>query len=547
MKLRRLSLAAIVGLASCRDVKLNDNQKEPDTQSYAVPSVQPTGLEENITEGENLCVVDLSNSFIPELFRESRDWRTYFTTDGILADPFQRERFGIFSSFKHHEKNFLHYAEAIERRGDNEQPKINGFIYYTTQRSLRDITTLENLIQTARKDSNDEKSRNKKTQIEQYQKKLDGLKEKVQKVKDIQQILSWEGFYNGKITGVFDQETTGALIRYQKYHLKLNHRFFQKGDYLYVVDGKGRVDKATQRLLNKNFEEHASEGIKRVLEERVFHMGCLFYGSVRRPHVIEQENLDELVDETVRQLNLDNVEGIRNFFDHQPDVGRVLLDIPGRYKKESLKLEIEIEKWSSRKRKHPSLRTKYILYSVENGERVELFRTRAVVGGWNKIRGEKKYFNTPSTKPGEVRYIKSHWIMPYWTPPKWAEEESGDPVTLPGPYNAFGMSAMVLHLTDKVPEHPFSGWYNDDDGIRNHLTPWPSSVEYGGFSHSCIRIHPNMSRVHFFITRYTPHKVVFQKGRDGELYLKFTQLKGSIINYEPGHYPIVRICEETCK
>src|SRR3989338_5051748 len=66
--------------------------------------VKPKGLE---------CTVDLSNNFIPELMSLSRDAQQYFSTEGILQNHLQRERFGIFSSFAHHQKPFEHYVKAI--------------------------------------------------------------------------------------------------------------------------------------------------------------------------------------------------------------------------------------------------------------------------------------------------------------------------------------------------------------------------------------------------------------------------------------------------
>lgn len=535
-------MAALVAAHGCQDIKLNDAPEEQFHDEQAVNLENYFGNHfDNTSHKENekdeadkedekhICLVDLSNNFIPPLLRLSKYWGTYFTTDGPLADQFERERLGIFSSFEHHKKPFQHYKKAIERRGDEEQPKIEGFAAYISEKDIRAISRLESQIEKAEGDRSE--------------KRLAELNEKVDKVKDIQKILFWEGFYDGEINGVYDHKTTRAVISYQKHHLKLRHKHFHINNLIYVVQANGRVDKATKELMNKNLEDYAVGGIRRVLEERIFHMRCLFGGSVKSPSVIEQKELDKLTAAAAEQTGLDSLEGIERFFRSQPNHARVKLEIPERYKRDHLKLEIEIEKWSSKKRKHPSLKTKLIIYSVEDEGRMELFRARAVVGGWNKVKGQNKFFNTPEGR----RYIKSQWIMPYWTPPKWSGEEKGDPVTLPGPYNAFGMSAMVLHLTDKEPENIFRGWYNDDDGIRNHLTPWPSSLEYGGFSHGCVRIHPEMSRAHFFITRFTPHTIVLEKGNDGEQYLKFTALKGSFIPYKPEHYVPVNICKEKCK
>jgi len=541
MRLRQFSLAALLAAASCQEVKLNDTPEEPVPFEQTIDLYErpfdPILYSENEEDEKTICVVDLSNNFIPPLLRMSIDWQEYFTTEGILADPFERERFGIFSSFEHHNKPFRHYQEAIKRKRDQKQPNIEGFIAYTSEKDLKTISRLEDHIKEAESDEGNEKL------VKKYKKELSDLQAKVDKVKDIQKILSWEGFYDREINGVYDVKTTRAVILYQRHHQKLKHNHFYINNLLYVVQDNGRVDKATQELMNKDMEDYAKEGIQRVLEERVFHMSCLFAGDVRSPHVIEQKELDKLVAAVAEQAGIDSLEGIDTFFKNQPKQARVQVEISERYKKNSLKLEIEIEKWSERKRRYPSLKTRFRLYSVEDEEKVELFSTRAVVGGWNKLKGKKKFFNTPEGR----RYIKSHWVMPYWTPPKWAEEKKGDLTTLPGPYNAFGMSAMVLHLTDKKPKNIFRGWYDDDDGIRNHLTPWPSSLEYGGFSHSCVRIHPNMSRVHFFITRFTPHTVVLEEEVDGEQYLKFTELKGSYIPYQQEHYLPVDICKEKCR
>ena len=105
-------------------------------------------LEEKLQPTGTACTIDLSNHFIPELLSLSRDADQYFITDDILKNPLQRERFGIFSSFAHHQKPFEHYARAIEKRGNEVQPKIEvGFIPYTSEGTIKKISNLEKQLQ----------------------------------------------------------------------------------------------------------------------------------------------------------------------------------------------------------------------------------------------------------------------------------------------------------------------------------------------------------------------------------------------------------------
>ncbi len=498
-----------------------------------IPEIKPQdNLEQKVKlhQGEQ-CVIDISNHFIPELYSLSRDAEQYFSTEGVLREPFQRERFGIFSSFQHHQETVMHYAKAIKIKGDQPQPLIeNKSIVYTTPKTILKISSLETQLQ------NNQLSQNK---IRQLNKELEILKTQVETIKKVQQVLQWEGFYNEEITGVYNQATTNAVMKYQ--------RFQQKNPHSGIYDGKidGRINPSTIKLLNKDFKDQVLEGLQRVLEERVFHAEC----NGRYPYVIEQKKLDQLVDSAAEQLNLHTPEGAQNFFSSEHEKATVYLDIPERYQQDSMKLDIEVEKWDSGRWERVRTRTKLLLYTSEDGQRVNLFETSAVVGGWGKLHGVKKFFKTPE---GEF-YLKNLIVLPHWNPPNWSKEKYGEPVTLPGPLNAFGMMATPLYFDAKPQTDPFRGWQEGDDGYRIHLTAWPSSVESGyGVSHGCIRLHPNMSRFFYFITRYTPHTIVLEKEAEEKdkperEILKFTERKGSYIPFEPEHYISVRTCKEKCE
>src|SRR3989344_2269520 len=121
-----------------------ENLPIPKIEVSIPESEPPEKLEEKVQPKGQLCTIDISNHFIPELLSLSRDGQQYFSTEGSLQNPFQRERFGIFSSFAHHQKPFEHYAKAIERRGDQEQPKIElTFVPYTTEKTFKKISALE--------------------------------------------------------------------------------------------------------------------------------------------------------------------------------------------------------------------------------------------------------------------------------------------------------------------------------------------------------------------------------------------------------------------
>ena len=495
-----------------------------------IPEIKPQdNLEQKVKlpQGER-CVIDISNHFIPELFSLSRDAEQYFSTKGVLRDPFQRERFGIFSSFQHHQETVMHYANAIKLKGDQPQPLIeNKSIVYTTPKTIQKISSLETQLQNHQLTQK---------QIQQLSQELETLKTQVETIKKVQLVLHWEGFYNEEITGVYNQVTTNAVIKYQRFQQKYLH---------YGGKTDGKINPAIIKLLNKDFKDQALEGLQRVLEERVFHAEC----NGRYPYVIEQKQLGQLVDSAAEQLNLQTPEGAQTFFSSEHKTTTVYLDIPEQYQQDSMKLDIEVEKWDSGRWERVRTRTKLILYASEDGQRVNLFETTAVVGGWGKLHGVKKFFKTPEGK----FYLKSLIVLPHWNPPNWSKEKYGEPVTLPGPLNAFGMMATPLYFNAKPQTDPFRGWQEGDDGYRIHLTAWPSSVESGyGVSHGCIRLHPNMSRFFYLITRYTPHIMVLEKeegekDKIGRETLKFTERKGSYIPFEPEHYISVRTCKEKCK
>lgn len=491
--------------------------------------------EEKVQPKGTRCMIDLSDEFIPELLSLSRDAQQYFSTEGILQNPVQRERFGIFSSFAHHQKPFEHYAKAIGRRRGQEQPKIeSSFVPYTSEKTIKRISSLE---QQLRDNQLAEK------QKEKMKKELETLQKQVQEIKDIQQILQWEELYKGEIDGIYDVKTSAAVMKYQRFQQqRLPNQYVSIDGISHELKADGKINKSTRHLLNKRFEEYAFTGVHRVLEERVFHARC----DGRHPYVIEQQELEKLAKSAAEQLSLHTVEGLQKFFSEGYESATVDLDLPQRYTQDSMKLEIDVEKWDSGKWEKIRTKTNVRLYAVEEEDRVQLLQTKAVVGGWvkNKKKGTKKQYKTPTRE----FYLKRVIILPHWIPPEWAaaEEEVKEEEKLPGPFNAFGMLNTPLYYDNKAQKDPFHGWQDGDHGYRIHLTPWPSSVENGGNSHGCIRIHPNMSRFFYFIIGYTPHTIALENF-EGKKTLKFTPSRGSYIPLKPEHYIKVRTCEEKCE
>jgi len=514
--------------------KIEIKQKAPETKP------QPEKLEEKVELKGQQCTIDLSNHFIPELLSLSRDADQYFLTDDLLKNPFQRERFGIFSSFAHHLKPFEHYAQAIEKRGKEVPQKIEvGFIPYTNEGTIKKISNLEKQLHGSVLPA-------KKAEL--LNQELRTLQKQIDTIKKVQKILQWENFYQGEIQGIYDSKTSLAVVAYQKYHRqRLLSSYVTADGKFYELKTDGAVGRATQELLNKDFEEYAFSGMRRVLEERVFHAKCKDQsGNGRSPYVIEPVELNKLVESAAKQFHLNSIQGVNQFFAKEHQTETVYLEIPERYQQESMKFEIDIEKWDSGKWERVRTKTNLRLYAIEDGKRVEVFGTKAVVGGWvkNKSKGTQKQYHTPERQ----FFLKSMLVLPHWNPPQWAaaEEEVKEEEKLPGPFNAFGILNTPLYYDNKPQKDPFRGWQEGDNGYRIHLTPWPSSVEYGGSSHGCIRIHPTMSRFFYFVSGYTPHKIILEDF-EGRKTLKFTPSKGSIIPFDPEYYIKVRTCEEKCE
>lgn len=542
MNKKALLLGAL--LLNCEPAKVQTLEEfpVPRIEIKQDPETKPEEkLEQKVELKGQQCTIDLSNHFIPELLSLSRDANQYFITDDILKNPFQRERFGIFSSFAHYQKPFEHYAKAIEKRGKEMQPKIEaGFIPYTNEGTIKKISSLEKQLQ-------DPALSVKKAELLRQEQGV--LEKQIETIKKVQKILQWENFYQGEIQGIYDSKTSLAVVAYQKYHRqRLLSSYVTADGKFYELKTDGAVSRATQELLNKDFEEYVFSGAHRVLEERVFHAKCKdpTSGQERYPYVIEQKELDRLVDSAAKQLHLDSVEGMQLFFSTEHQTETVNLEIPERYQQDSMKFEIDVEKWDTGKWERVRSKTNLRLYAIENGKRVELFNTKAVVGGWvkNKKKGTQKHYQTPTRD----FFIKSMLELPHWNPPEWAaqEEDVKEEEKLPGPFNAFGMLNTPLYYDNKPQKDPFRGWQDGDNGYRIHLTPWPSSVEYGGSSHGCIRIHPNMSRFFYFIIGYTPHTTILEDF-EGRKTLKFTPFKGSIIPFDPEYYIKVRTCKEKCE
>ncbi len=505
-------------LLGCAEPQPVQNNTLPQTPVTVQPSGENSaGLEETVkeesareeakreaarkrNEGIFACKIDLSNRFIPELLAGSINAEKYFSSQGIFSDPLQRERFGLFYTFEPYPEMMKHYIAAMEKRGDEATPELNFRLsrdyYFTNPATLNKIAELK---------GKEKRSKNEDTLLK-------ALEEKVARVKEVQKILSWEEFYTGAIDGDYSA-TQGAMRKYQQFNKIVVH---------------GLLDIETKKKLTQPLELQAiyyHQRILRSLEERVFHAKCSIDGKEQYPYVIESKELAALVKSAAGQLGLDSFKGAARFFENNPSKAVVELKIPPRYLQEEMNLEIEVIK-SKKERK----KTSFALYAVENGEKVELFKRRAVVGGKNKVLGQWKEFDTPAGEANLKRIV----VMPHWNPPSWSKEKYGHVSTLPGPLNAYGTFMAELYYSDEVPKDPYA-WYMDGDrGFRLHLTANPFSLECGcGKSHGCVRLHPgDGSRFFYFALRYTPHEE-----------MKELFKKGEIVPFVPGRFIGVKIRE----
>lgn len=422
--------------------------------------------------------IDISDHFVPEILRNSEHAEMY-TADieqlnerfgrEVFHDPRERERFGMYNTFAPHlpvlEARIAHYQAALEQRGERVSPSITyGETIehdFTTERTLEQIEELQR------------KERLSPQEAQQLQRHL----ERVDLVRDIQTILSWEGFCEDAIDGNYAR-TWRAVAAYQEF---------------YGVESDGRIGPTTRALLNTSLEEqlqNAHHDVLNVFQERVFHA----------TYVIDPEALQQVTEEAAQQLNITTPEEALAFFsgDERPEEVRLTLHVPERYMQESLQLRIEIIK-SERNRRQ----TRMELYVQEDETETLLFSTRAVVGGEYVVRGRRRNFPTPT---GDF-YLRRVLVFPHWFPPSWAEEVYGDPITLPGFQNAFGIMASPLARRSRLPEDQYAAHYSGDLPFLLHLTSYPESVESGhGRSHGCVRVHPDWgNHVFYFLVRYTPH------------------------------------------
>lgn len=499
--LGRLALALSLSVSGC----ISKPEGIEDNASTVSHAIQQPKLEQILTslETSNADIaqipqttkisIDISDTFIPELLKSSKYASEYLSTQGIFADPQERERFGLFSTFEYRTQRLRHFHNAV-LRSKNDTPlgfdeKRTLTKHYTTTKTLEQITALETL--------------EKKTPREE--KSLVALQEKVENVKALQQYLFWEGFYEGPMDGNYEK-TVNAVKEFQKYHF---------------LSADGKTGRKTKEILfaplsEKERQAHAD--LLRVFEERVFHA----------THVIHQQQLMKLTNEAAKQLKIDTIEGALEFFENNQRSNAIIeLDIPEIYKNKSLNLKVEITK-SENDRKNSKLQ----LYALHGEKETLLYETRVVVGGKNDVRGHLRDFDTPVGK----YYMKRIVVFPYWHPPSWAEEKFGkdEPSTQPGPLNAYGMFMAEYFKNNKAPKNPYEGWLSGDAKIRIHLTASPQSVESGyGASHGCTRLHPSEgSRFFYFINHFTLHHE-----------MRGFSLRGELVPFQKGHYIPVLIKE----
>jgi len=183
-------------LLSCQQQEQQAVQQkttEPETTAeQQIPeSIPPIQIPSIPVSQAQQCIVDLSDHFIPELMSWSKEADKYFSTEDTLNNPFERERFGIYSSFAHHKGLVSHYAKAIERRGSEKQPSFESkYSGYTTPSTISKINSLEKKLNDLRQDP----SKNRNKEIETYQKQLILLQKQVEEAKNLQKVLQWKDF-----------------------------------------------------------------------------------------------------------------------------------------------------------------------------------------------------------------------------------------------------------------------------------------------------------------------------------------------------------------
>ena len=531
MKLRHFSLAALLSIASCNE-QLHETPEEPPAPRLITEEQQQTlddFLQEQLAQEqptENICLIDLSNNFTPELLTRVKDGQQYFSRQNELAIWQYRLRFGLYHSFpKQMKTEILHYQKAMERQGEAVRPRIEftGRVRETSKQTLKLIEDLGA----------------KSERTEQEQKNLEKFQDDVETVKNIQQVLAWEGFYTGEITGIY-ADMASAVVKYKRFHTN-NFNYQQEIDHK-IFEWTGMKE-----LLNRDFDAYAKRRFMDIFHERVAHMQCLFDGSSRRPMVIKPEHLDSLAESAAAQLGVDSIEGMLAFLEAEHGTERLLLDVPDFYNQGYKKFKIEVQKWEDDRKK-----TKLIVYTREGDHWEEYMKTPAVVGGKQEMPNKsKKMFHTPTSSEEEPLWIKSFWFLQHWPrDEKWSEMEyeKDEPQTQPGPLNAFGMAGAILHFTNTPQKDPYKGWWDDDQNFRIHLTRAPWSVERGGASHGCVRIHPDMSRIFYFLMEYTPHfeNMVYDR-EEGRMILQQTPGRGTFLPIPSENYIPVVICERECE
>jgi len=448
-----------------------------------------------LEENENIYTIDVSDHFIPEILSASEHGNMYLFDinelnqlfgEDIFETSFDRERYGIYSTFEHHisllRERIQHYQSAIERRGERRGVNENLFIDYTE--------TIEHDFTTERTAQRIEELLSIDDRTERQEARLQNYLERIEIVRNIQTILSWENFYNEEINGVYSH-IIDAVRTYQQFH---------------NIDSDGRVGSVTRDLLNTTLEEHfnnSDNDILNVFRERVFHA----------TYVINDEELDRITMHAAEQLEINTPLGALEFFEHGRNEGEfveVELDVPDLYLQEDIDIRIEITK-STRNR----INTRLDLYgNDEQGNEELMFSTRAVVGGEHLVRGRRRNFPTPT---GEF-YLRRVILFPRWFPPSWAEETYGEPITVPGFQNAFGIMASPLNRNEREQDDPYAARYSGDLPYLLHMTNSPGSVESGrGRSHGCIRVHPNLgNHIFYFMIHFTPHMDVGDAEYKGE-------------------------------
>jgi len=432
---------------------------------FPISSVSAAQIENQSTQYFN---VPLGSNFIPSPISDSKNKKSYF-----IDDPSKDlNKFSLY--YKFDSSKLKKYLNLI----DNDFLKkiiLDKSIKkdFTSSKDLEEIVSLSQ----------------KKGLSDKEQRYLSLLQLRVYAVKVIQEKLKLEEGYTGLVDGIVREDFFKAIKTYQVAH---------------GLKSDGIVGQETLAALNRSYSEIVSSEIS---EFRKFFAFRLFQSTF----VINPEDLSRLVEDSFKQLNLSTPESIVKFLESNQSSVDLKLNLPENYLVKNMDLEAEIIK-----EKQGSMGT-FRIYQNYKNNKLQLFETRTVLGGINKdgSTGKMRKFSTPNG----VYYIHRVIVLPFWNPPGWAGKTSKTS-RLPGPLNAYGLYMAEYFKSTNPVDYSYACF--GDAKIRIHSTSNPNSVEFGGSSHGCTRLHPQIANMFFpFLLHYLPHKE-----------MKYVDSRGDIIPFE---------------